>query len=465
MKRTLTLLIAIFALVGGGWMINDRAAFDRAEWLADFEQLKAATEQSYANLRWSRASKNVDLVALNTTAMQELQQATSNSAARRAIGNFISGFNDGHFHIERGPPKPVAAVMRFFDRPDRGVLDMTMAGAQACNALGFETKSHELELAGATPLDGATFAAGAVTTASGRQFGVIRLPLFQQHEYGGACEKAWQQFRIGKSGACDEKCQEQFEIYAKQEIAQAFADDANTLVKNGAEAVVIDLTGNGGGTEWAEYAAAALSAKPLQPGPVAFVRGRHWLEHLNEDLVALDSELKDTQDTARLAQLRATRADLLAMRDSAARSCTLSEVWTDRAAQPACWNDVRLAASIHPPEQHQYQRPYAGKLYIMMDQHTASASEQFAALLLDNGVAQTIGTKTMGVGCGYTNGGNPTTLEHSGLVIWMPDCARLRADGRNEFEGITPDYPVDWGEGTASKTAALLNVLDKLPRQ
>jgi C-terminal processing protease CtpA/Prc len=125
---------------------------------------------------------------------------------------------------------------------------------------------------------------------------------------------------------------------------------------------------------------------------------------------------------------------------------------------------VRLAASVHPPEQRGYARPYRGRLYIMTDARTASASEQFAALLIDNGVARTIGEKTMGVGCGFTNGGNPTTLKHSGLVIWMPDCARLRADGSNEFEGVAPDYPVAWGDDAAGTTAALLQALDRLPK-
>ena len=97
-------------------MVNDRASFDRASWLADFEQLRSATEQSYANLRWSRISKHTDLVALNANALQGLRQATSNSAARRAIAEFISGFNDGHFRIENAPPKPVVAMLKLFER-------------------------------------------------------------------------------------------------------------------------------------------------------------------------------------------------------------------------------------------------------------------------------------------------------------------------------------------------------------
>ena len=71
----------------------------------------------------------------------------------------------------------------------------------------------------------------------------------------------------------------------------------------------------------------------------------------------------------------------------------------------------------------------------------------------------------LGVGCGYTNGGNPTTLKHSGLVIRMPDCVRLRADGGNEFKGIRPDYPVAWDGAAGTKTRALLTALERLPTQ
>lgn len=151
------------------------------------------------------------------------------------------------------------------------------------------------------------------------------------------------------------------------------------------------------------------------------------------------------------------------MLDSTSMDCDLGELWTNRDAQPACWNHVRMPASLRDVDQYEYQRPFSGRLFIMQDERTASASEQFAALLLDNGVAQTIGKRTMGAGCGYTNGGNPVTLKHSGLVIRMPDCARLRADGTNEYEGIKPDYPVAWGDDETSRTAALLGALDKLP--
>ena len=84
-------------------------------------------------------------------------------------------------------------------------------------------------MTGATPLHQNTFASGLLTTPGGRQFGVIRIPLFQQREYGATCETAWESFRKGRSGSCDETCQEQFEASAKQEIAQALAQQGQML--------------------------------------------------------------------------------------------------------------------------------------------------------------------------------------------------------------------------------------------
>jgi C-terminal processing protease CtpA/Prc len=125
---------------------------------------------------------------------------------------------------------------------------------------------------------------------------------------------------------------------------------------------------------------------------------------------------------------------------------------------------VQALPNTLPQEKLEFDRPYSSRLYIMTDPNTASASEEFAATLVDNGVAKTMGVKTMGVGCGFTDGGNPTKLKNSKLVIWMPDCARMRADGSNEFEGVKPDIAVDWGADQASKTTALLLSLDRLPK-
>lgn len=481
MKKFIVILIVV-PLVLGGWMVTDRLAFDRDAWIADYEQLRTAVEHSYANLKWSRTSKQVDLVALNEQALRELAAATSSSAARRALANFIDGFEDNHFHIESGPPKPVAAVMRLFERETSPQLDLTMSGAQACKALGFTNASHSLAIEGphVEPDNERTFAAGIITTAKGRQYGVIRIPLFQQREYATACASAWEMFRNVKGGECDEECQYRFGIAVKRAVAQALADDARALARRAPDGIVIDLTGNGGGTEWAEFAAAALTSKTLQPPAVAMIRGPHWQQTLRHDIALFERDLQQPQTAARQTLLRSSRERALAMIDSTNATCDLSAIWTDRHAEPACWNvtlfqpymdseDLALTRVLEsslvllPSSAIQRAtRPYDGPLFIMTDPHTASASEQFAATLVDNGVAKTIGEKTMGIGCGFTNGGNPVKLQNSGLTIWMPDCARLRRDGSNEFEGITPDYPVTWGSDAQSRAKALATALDEV---
>src|SRR5688572_31660930 len=45
--------------------VTDRVAFDRADWIADYEQLKQEVEANYANLKWAGSAKGVDLVQLD----------------------------------------------------------------------------------------------------------------------------------------------------------------------------------------------------------------------------------------------------------------------------------------------------------------------------------------------------------------------------------------------------------------
>ena len=89
-----------------------------------------------------------------------------------------------------------------------------------------------------------------------------------------------------------------------------------------------------------------------------------------------------------------------------------------------------------------------------MDGDTWSAAEYFAAILQDNGAATILGNVTGGAGCGYTNGGIPSTLKNSRAVVKMPDCVRLRKDGSNENVGVVPDVWIPWTVHDNSYTSA-----------
>ena len=452
MKNKLILALLTVPVILGAFNVTDRVTFDRAEWIADYEQLKQEVEANYANLKWARSAKSVDLVQLDRAALAALGKAGSNSDARAALVAFIKGFNDGHFRIESGPPRPVAAFLNLLPDNERSRVGFEMTAAEACKASGFSRSRHALQIEHPRLAEqkSTEFAAGVLSLDGNRKFGVIRIPLFQQYDYGTSCERAWEAFRAGRTGECDDSCQSDFNDKAKYEVATQLAREARALTKDATAGLVIDLTGNGGGTEWADYAAAALTRIELKETPGAFVRGEHWARSFQRDIDFFE-------DQGQAADLAIARA----MQDSARTKCDVSGIWTDRTFTPSCWNVVTEIpyTSVTYFDELKQREPYADKLFIMVDDATASASELFTAILQDNKAAVVIGSRTNGSGCGYTNGGIDIKLRNSGLAIKMPDCARMRADGSNEYEGIHPDIAADWGESAASKGAALERAL------
>lgn len=106
---------------------------------------------------------------------------------------------------------------------------------------------------------------------------------------------------------------------------------------------------------------------------------------------------------------------------------------------------------------------YRGPLLVLVDHRTISAAEGFAALLQDNSAAFVMGEATFGAGCGYTDGGIPFTLAHSGGEVKMPDCVRIRRDGGNEVEGVAPDRLIAWrrADSPLQRAQRLLEALER----
>src|SRR6185295_12265644 len=134
------------------------------------------------------------------------------------------------------------------------------------------------------------------------------------------------------------------------------------------------------------------------------------------------------EDRALLEQARARLEGLVA---AAREPCDLSSIWTDP-ARPSCTNLVEgeyYACGVFPhlppgslagaktrgdlfkSLRYAYEPgAYAGPLLVLVDGHTGSASEHFAAMLADGEAAVILGQRTAGSGCGYTNGGVPALL-------------------------------------------------------
>ncbi len=249
------------------------------------------------------------------------------------------------------------------------------------------------------------------------------------------------------------------------------------------DALIIDIGGNGGGTQWVEPVARTLAAKPLRAPRLRFIRHPHWVRAMQSRLEILESDLQ-RQDLTRAQSRMLIRAkrqvrQLLA---EARSPCDKSRIW-ERAekrkpcsmlnatpifttgiesyAAPGSLAGLRAKSVLFSPSLYEYQESAIRlPLIVLVDRHTASAAEYFAAMLQDNQAATIIGEKTYGSGCGYTDGGLKIALPNSRLQVWMPDCARYRLNGSNEVEGITPDLTIWSREG--DETARLEKLLRAL---
>jgi hypothetical protein len=468
-----SLAIAILAIIG---VLAFRAAqpYDRDRWLEDLRSLESQLAGGYASFDWAAETGRAVPSRLAAAAERSIREGRSDRDAKRAIGTLLAGFDDGHLGFEQGPPAFVAAAMRWWEGRQDRTLTRGLAGAEACSRLGYGNERRRSVLAsvrGYVPVasDEEPFPSG-VLPAGGERIGVIRIPLFSEHAYLDSCAATWERFRNGMAGdRCDEACADELSGRVSNDLLALFEQRVHALQRAGATAIVVDITGNGGGNDIVDPMARLLTRTRLRGPAMGFVRHPHWVRQLEASRDALRGDLARTDlapgARARIADGVERVERLLA---EARRPCPAERRWREE-APGGCSGVVRgglyatglfdhfapgeligiaSAGELFGPSRYVYREgAYAGRLVVLVDRRTASASEYFAAVLRDNGAATIVGERTMGAGCGYTNGGIPVVLPYSGLRIRMPDCVRYRADGRSELEGVVPDVTVDWGEG------------------
>ena len=216
-----------------------------------------------------------------------------------------------------------------------------------------------------------------------------------------------------------------------------------------------------------------VTTRQLPERAAGFIRHPHSVKRLTSIAADYAAEAARVELPARQRELYAQvqRRMEAAARD-AATPCDLSRMWQlASAAELPCANVGRAEPWLDAAEQAELaalealepgataakpKRPVAwtGELVVLTNRWTASASEDFAASLQDAGAAKIAGATTLGVGCGYTNGGVTLTLPATGLTVKAPDCIRYRRNGRNEAEGVLPDLPVAWADGDSGKVRA-----------
>jgi len=447
-----------------------------AESIPAFCRQPAVTSAShYANLDWAIEERRMDLPKLRVETEAALQQARVAADARRTLDHFVDSFGDGH--LELNWPKGDSQAPTAADH------------ASLCERLGYKGRRKAWIdfslLPQFSPLpteDGVFFSGGLLKLPSGKTLGIVRIGVFSEKAYPEACQQAVQELNMPDNANCGDECAKKIEIRTANLLTAALTASAEELRRAGAAALLVDITHNGGGSDWVEAAPRALSSKPLRDPRLAFIKNEHWTTQLEDALKEVDTDLNNHRGPNQL--LRNAAATLERAIAASKRPCNPEEAWTTGKvdcsllvkdllfasgvlsyAPPGSFTGLESRTTLFHPARYAYtEKRNRLPLYLLVDSDTWSAAEYFAALLQDNKAATIVGELTGGAGCGYNNGGIPTELKNSKAEIKMPHCVRLRADGSDEVNGVTPDVPVPWAhrDSPFQRAQKLFNVLRSL---
>lgn len=424
--------------------------FDAAPWLADLEQARRAFQTKYANLEWLESEREVNVSALFDDLSARMRHAQTASEARAVFDRLVQKTGDGH--VEINWPEPV-------ENGTSRLQSTATAPNDPCRTLGFDARQNDpgtaFALPGYVPLAKEPpnpFNAGAMRVA-GTKLGIIRIPVFQPQGFPELCRAAMAALHIQAAKSCDERCQNHIIDWTYPLMTAAIEDRARELKRAGAAVLLIDITRNGGGSEWAEAVARIFSAKQLVSERRGMVRGEHWANEWRD----LERQLRDFATTAspddhrRLlvwadeARAKSREAETPCHADAQCRRIAGAGFSTGlvSSARSGSFAGKEWAYLIFSPALFPYHDgTWRGPVIVLVDDSTWSAAEEFAAVLQDNKAALIMGARTGGAGCGHTNGGDPVLLAHSHGLLQLPDCVRFRRDGSNEVQGILPDVPV-----------------------
>jgi hypothetical protein len=405
----------------------------------------------YADLDFAVNERRLDLWRVKQRAEQRLRAAHSVDEAHSAFRRFLNAFGDAHLSIDW--------------KPDAGAGAKGDDGAKAaglCARLGYEDHDRGgvdfTFAAGYTPVvdaDSKDVPGGLLALATGK-LGIVRIDLFMEKMHPALCEAARSSLGLSDGATCDEECSDKLEIAVGDRLTAALERRLRSLAQGGAQAIAVDITGNGGGSNWVDAAVRVVTPAKLEVRPMGAVRHPHWVKELGDRIHDLEGDLAAHGDVehgaiaAGLVELRAALAQVQT-------PCDETALWIEGQPKPTCSQLVMVppliayarpgalagrsnASALFGPSRYAYDEGVNTlPLAVLIDGGTASAAEDFAAQLQDHHAATILGVETLGAGCGYTNGGIPTMLPHSGARVSMPDCVRTRADGSNAVAGVTPD--------------------------
>jgi len=313
---------------------------------------------------------------------------------------------------------------------------------------------------------------------------VLQIGVFMPEGFPALCEAALRALAIPADRPCDDACNDRIETWVYDRQTRGLIEQIRALREAGATPLLVDIAGNGGGTEWADAAARILTPIRLKSEELDFMRGEHWARRFAEGSALLRRYAENATGSER-AMLLGLADEAEAKRAEALKPCDPTPLWKAEhpacrwlgkgfygsgllaSADPAALRGNPWATKLFPAIQYPYEEGvWRGPLVVLVDRNVGSAATEFTAVLQDNHAAIVIGEPTGG-GCGHTYGGTPTMLANSKAKFNVPDCARLRADGSNEVMGIRPDVLVSFGtrDGPGQRAARVFASLPEAVRR
>lgn len=467
-----------------------RGAFDREAWIEDYLQLRAEVARGYANLEWSVATGRIDPYRLNVATLRALEAATTTQEARRALLRFVGAFHDHHFVLHRPDSEPLWGSRL---RAAASSPEPSDAARSACKVMGFREKP---DAAGDFVLswgrqfhrlpDRESFPAG-ILALDDRRFGVLRIGSFDDADYLDTCVKTWPAVRRSHAGPCGDSCQAEFWVAFHQRLLGDLAGRISELSSARVDAILVDVTGNGGGQDWYLQAARLLTPRGIPSRRCLLIKREAAVPHFRDGLKSIASaeESKELSAEARL-WLEEGGSRVQGLIQEAHRPCERENLFLRAGYKLPCsgllsgeyYEDgpfAELPRRARIPEDLKSQLfdsywgaipegSWTGPLLLLVDRDTGSAGELFALILHDAGAATIVGERTAGSGGGFSFGQGEVVLPHSRIRATIPNSVALFKDGRNAREGVEPDVCVDWtpADSPGTRTRKLLRVMEKM---
>lgn len=466
MKRLIPLALVVLATMAAPSLAAS-VTFDQKPWLDDLAQMRSAMATKYANLEWAVFDRGADLDDYFERARTRISKAQDAGSAKAAFDGLIRRLGDGHVQIDWPAPKAPSGD-RQPATPRDVCADAGFDGAKAAAPVAALAPGY---VALRTP-QADVFPAGTIMAGKHR-VGVLKIGLFSSEAFPSLCHDALQALAVAPDAPCGDDCADRIARWADARMTEDFMAQIEALKRTGIDALVVDIAGNGGGSEWAEAAARILTSRRLVSEHVNFVRGTQWAKEFGDAGKGLrDAAAKSAPDDRAFLAKLADEADAKQKQaDTPCDSAPLlrrehpSCAWLGEgfyasgmiaSADPVALRGKSWAPTVFTPMEYPYREGvWHGPLIVLIDGEAWSASEEFAAVLQDNHAAFLVGEPTGGAGCGHTEGSEPVVLTNSGGHLSLPDCARVRADGTNEVRGVIPDLLLRWGHHDGPKLRAM----------